>query len=145
MPVAVTVTDSRHPLFGQRLAVLSLACSRGPAFIAVALADGRRRLLRRAATDLERPQTSQANSLPRISARTLLPLARHIRSMQVSSMKEARDASSFVPRSTACGEDAVAPASAKALDIAAGAGAAATGPAGRPTAAAPVGRGGRPC
>ena len=47
------MTDPHHPLFGQRLKLLSLACSRGPAFIAVALPDGRRRLIRRAATDLE--------------------------------------------------------------------------------------------
>jgi len=47
---AVTVTDPRHPLYGQRLAVLSLACSRGPRFIAVALPDGRRRLIQCGAT-----------------------------------------------------------------------------------------------
>ena len=37
------------------MTLLSLSCSRGPAFIAVALPDGRRRLIRRAATDLEQP------------------------------------------------------------------------------------------
>ena len=115
MPAAVTVTDDHHPLFGQRLAVLSLGCSRGPAFIAVALPDGRRRLLRRAVTDLERPPTSQATSLPRISARALLPLARHIRSMQVSSSKEACHADLSLPRSSASGEDAIAPAAPTAV------------------------------
>ena len=40
----VTVTDPRHRLSGQCLAVLSLACVRGPRFIAIALPDGRRRL-----------------------------------------------------------------------------------------------------
>ena len=145
MPVAVTVTDNRHPLFGQRLAMLSLACSRGPAFIAVALPDGRRRLLRRAVTDLERPPTSQATSLPRISMRTLLPLARHIRSMQVSSSKESCHVDLSLSRSSASGEAAVAPASPTTLGGAAGAGAVATGSASRPTPAAPVGRGGKPC
>ena len=37
------------------MTLLSLSCSRGPAFIAVALPDGRRRLIRRAATNLEQP------------------------------------------------------------------------------------------
>jgi hypothetical protein len=76
----VTVTDPRHPLFGQQLKLLSLSCGRGPAYIAAALPDGRRRLVRRAATDLERPLAPRT-VLPIISVRTLLPLARHIRSM----------------------------------------------------------------
>ncbi|MFC7556706.1 hypothetical protein ACFQU7_37565 [Pseudoroseomonas wenyumeiae] len=89
--VTVTVTDPRHPLFGQRLRLLSLTCGRGPAFVAVALADGRRRLLRRAETDLERPLAPEA-ALPRISARALLPLAQHIRSMLAVSRQEASHA-----------------------------------------------------
>lgn len=145
VPDAVTVTDGRHPLFGQRLAVLSLTCSRGPAFIAVALPDGRRRLLRRAATGLEQPLTSQATSLPRISARTLLPLARHIRSMQVFPSKETCHADPSLPRSSVSDKDVIAPAAPTALGGAAAAGAAATDSADRPTAAARLGRGGAPC
>src|SRR3954470_468370 len=38
---SVTVTDPRHPLFGQQLKLLSLSCGRGPAYIAAALPDGR--------------------------------------------------------------------------------------------------------
>jgi hypothetical protein len=84
---SVTVTDPHHPLFGQQLKLLSLSCGRGPAYIAVALPDGRRRLMRRAATDLERPLAPRM-VLPLISVRTLLPLARHIRSMLASSNEE---------------------------------------------------------
>jgi Family of unknown function (DUF5372) len=77
---SVTVTDPHHPLLGQQLKLLSLRCGRGPAYVAIALPDGRRRLMRRAATDLERPLAPRT-VLPLISVRTLLPLARHIRSM----------------------------------------------------------------
>src|SRR3954453_9107142 len=86
----VSVTDPRHPLFGQSLHLLSLTCSRGPAFIAVALPDGRRRLVRRAATNLDHPPPANM-TLPRISVRALLPLARHIRSMVAASLEEASD------------------------------------------------------
>jgi hypothetical protein len=102
----VTVTDPRHPLFGQRLKLLPLICGRGPAFVAVALADGRRRLLRRAETDLERPLAPEA-ALPRISARALLPLAQHIRSMLAVSRQEAPHAelpASSSPRPTSFDE-----------------------------------------
>lgn len=80
-------TRARARLSGQCLAVLSLACARGPRFIAVAPPDGRRRLIRRAVTDLERPTTVQV-PVPRISARTLLPLARYIQSVVTASGTE---------------------------------------------------------
>lgn len=51
----ITVIDPQHPLRGERLALLSLSCSRGPNFIAIGLPDGRRRLIRRAATDIDQP------------------------------------------------------------------------------------------
>ncbi|MBV9776496.1 MAG: hypothetical protein JO143_05550, partial [Acetobacteraceae bacterium] len=93
-------------MFGQQLTLLSLTCGRGPAFVAVALPDGRRRLLRRTATDLDRPLALPV-ALPRISARALLPLARHIRSMLAASNTEAlhanpsRSGSSAPPAATA--------------------------------------------
>jgi hypothetical protein len=132
-------------LFGQRLKLLSLACSRGPAFIAVALPDGRRRLIRRAATDLEHPAAETGTAVPRISARALLPLARHIRSMLAASSEEGRHATPSPPGSPAppAGGDAV-PAAPAAMGRAAGAGARATGAAGR-RPAPPRPRGGTPC
>jgi hypothetical protein len=92
MPAFVTITDPRHPLFGRQLKLLSLVSARGPAFVTAALPDGRRRFIPRAITDLQRPLASQ-ETLPRISARTLLPLARLVRSMLAASTKEASHAS----------------------------------------------------
>jgi hypothetical protein len=48
----VTVTDPHHALWGQLLPLVSLHSARGPAYIVIALPDGRRRSLRRACTDL---------------------------------------------------------------------------------------------
>lgn len=60
-------------------------------FIAVTLPDGRRRLIRRAATDRERLPATQGLT-PRVSARTLLALARGIRGLVAASSSEITDA-----------------------------------------------------
>src|SRR4051794_36803130 len=57
---------------------MSLHSARGPAYIVVALPDGRRRSLRRASTDLAGTAEAPLYDGPRISVGTLLPLARHI-------------------------------------------------------------------
>jgi hypothetical protein len=79
------VTDPRHALSGRRLSLVSLHSARGPAYVLVALPDGRRRSLRRSITDLAGAEGAAplAPAIPlwnglRISVRTLLPLARHI-------------------------------------------------------------------
>ena len=77
----VTITDPRHFLFGHRLAVVDERSGRGPSYVVVELADGRKRSVRIAATDLVPPRNSSSAaepSLPRISVRTLIPLARHL-------------------------------------------------------------------
>jgi hypothetical protein len=74
----VTVTDRHHALGGQLLPLVSLHSARGPAYIVVALPDGRRRSLRRASTDLAGTAEVPFYDGPRISVGTLLPLARHI-------------------------------------------------------------------
>jgi hypothetical protein len=77
----VTITDPHHFLFGYRLSVLKERSGRGPACVVVALPDGRRRAVRVASTDLaETPNTpcSDVADLPRISARTLIPLMQHL-------------------------------------------------------------------
>jgi hypothetical protein len=74
---AVKVMDPTHPLFGRALTLLSERCGRGKAFIAVTLQDGRRRLVLRSATDLD-SQPQRDIPPARISARSLLPLARHV-------------------------------------------------------------------
>jgi len=131
-------------LHGQRLAVLSLACARGPRFIAVALPDGRRRLIRRAATDLERPIAAEL-PVPRVSARSLLPLARHIRDLVTASSAEIAHAVPSSPSCTAAAAASPAPhATPTAMAGAPGPVAAATGAGDRPPAAARL-RGGAPC
>src|SRR3954454_4257599 len=74
----VTVTDRHHALCGQLLPLVSLHSARGPAYIVVALPEGRRRSLRRASTDLAGTAEAPLYDGPRISVGTLLPLARHI-------------------------------------------------------------------
>ena len=77
----VTITDPRHFLFGHRLAVLDERSGRGPSYVVVELTDGRKRSVRIAATDLVPPRnlsSAAEPSLPRISVRTLIPLARHL-------------------------------------------------------------------
>jgi hypothetical protein len=77
----VTITDPRHFLFGHRLAVLDERSGRGPSYVVVELADGRKRSVRIAATDLVPPgnlSSAAEPSLPCISVRTLIPLARHL-------------------------------------------------------------------
>ena len=87
----VTVTDRHHALCGQRLRLVPIRSSRGPAYIVVELPGGRRRSLRRSVTDL----TGAAEATPsaeqeaaRISARTLLPLARHLAASLAASAVE---------------------------------------------------------
>jgi hypothetical protein len=87
----VTVPDPHHALSGQRLSLVSLHSARGPAFVVVELGDGRRRSIRRSVTDLGTPSSvspPRASDLPRISARTLLPLARHLTTTLASSAEE---------------------------------------------------------
>jgi hypothetical protein len=74
----VTITERTHPLFGKRVFLQSERCGRGKAFISVALQDGRRRLVRRSATDLD-SKGILSHSTSKVTARSLLPLARHIR------------------------------------------------------------------
>src|SRR4051794_38181234 len=87
----VTVTDPHHALSGQRLSLVSLRSARGPAFVVIELGDGRRRSIRRSATDFDTPSSAsapRASDLPRIGARTLLPLARHLTTTLASSSAE---------------------------------------------------------
>ena len=146
----VRVVDPHHALYGERLTLLSLVCARGPKYIAVCLADGRRRLLPRAATDLDQPALAEPD-VPRISARTLLPLARLIQRMLTASQEVTSHAEPNPPDPfLSCAAGGVATA---ALDSATAlAGPAAPGPdsasaAPRPAAVASASgrRGGAPC
>ncbi|WP_353682575.1 DUF5372 family protein [Mesorhizobium sp.] len=87
----LTVVDPRHGLAGQRLELVSGRSGRGPAFVVVRLPDGRRRSIRRSATDLatETPEERNASkSAPRVSVRTLLTLLHHLNSTLTSRIEE---------------------------------------------------------
>ena len=129
--------------------LLSLTCARGAEFIAVRLADGRRRLVRRAATDVDQPAAAEPDAL-RTSARTLLPLARLVRRMLAASHKETSHAdptASCPPLSKRL--DAAAPGAPTMPSTMAGSGSAGPDPigtAGRPAGSAPtLSRGGASC
>src|SRR6266513_2597148 len=77
----VTVTDPRHALFGNQFAVLTARSGRGPAYVVVEVADGRRRSIRIASTDLAEgvvTPSPKVSDPPRISARTIIPLMQHL-------------------------------------------------------------------
>jgi len=80
----VTVTDPAHPLYGQTLPLLPVRINRIPLHVMVVLPGGRRHLVPRAATNLEREAVavSPASPLPVISVRTILPLARLVQQLK---------------------------------------------------------------
>jgi hypothetical protein len=87
----VTVIDPRHGLAGQRLELVSSRSARGPAFVVVRLADGRRRSIRRAVTDLavaSAEEQSASKPLARINVRTLLTLLHHLNRTLASPIEE---------------------------------------------------------
>ena len=87
--VRVCVTDPQHALFGQRFD-LSPGSGHRPGWVSVLLADGRRRWLRRVATDLDFAcEASSNHALPRVSVRTLLPLARYVQALLCNPSKTA--------------------------------------------------------
>src|SRR5437764_14448496 len=67
----VTVTDPAHPLYGQTLPRLPVGLNRNPLQVMVLLPSGRRHMVPRAATNLERPEgaVSPAAPLPALSVR----------------------------------------------------------------------------
>jgi hypothetical protein len=80
----VTVTDPAHPLYGQTLPRLPMRIKRSPPQVMVLLPSGRRHLVPRAATNLERPEGGipPAAPLPVISVRAILPLARLVQHLK---------------------------------------------------------------
>jgi hypothetical protein len=95
------------------LLLVPVRSARGPAYIVVELMDGRRRSLRRSVTDLAGMAEATPSVVPaasRISARTLLPLARHLATSLAASAVEVRyaDHAPSVVEPTAHGVTAVA-------------------------------------
>jgi len=77
----VRVIDATHPLYGQQLEVSASEASRRIGWIGVLLRDGRHRWVPQKATDLEEAacEVRPNRDLPRVSVRTLLPLAEYVR------------------------------------------------------------------
>ncbi len=95
----VTITDPTHPLYGHTLPLLTVRVNRSKTHVTVLLPTGRRRSVPRSATDLERQadQVSPDSSLPVISVRTILPLARFVQGFkQAKEERHAEQAGSFV-------------------------------------------------
>lgn len=142
----VMVIDPHHPLHGERLRLLSLTCARGAGFIAVSLEDGRRRLLRRAATDLDQLAAAEPE-VARISVRKLLPLAQLVRRMLAVSQERtsrAEPPASCPPRP--CDPEGAAPSPSATVAGVDRRGPNQAGAAGRPPGpSATSGTGGTPC
>src|SRR5262249_5062563 len=81
LPSIVRVIDARHPLYGQQLEVSASGASRRICWVGVVLRDGRHRWIPQKATDLEEAacEVRPNRDLPRVSVRTLLPLAEYVR------------------------------------------------------------------
>ncbi len=96
----VTITDPTHPLYGHTLPLLSVRVNRSKTHVTVLLPTGRRRSVPRSATHLERPaeETSHEPTLPVISVRTILPLARFVQALkQAKEERHAEQAASSIP------------------------------------------------
>ena len=91
----VTITDRTHPFFGRTFPVVRDTSSRGVSSLVVQLPNGRTRSVPIAVTDdtTETAPRSPSGLLP-ISARTLLPVARHLQAMVRAKEEVTRDASS---------------------------------------------------
>jgi hypothetical protein len=75
------VIDATHPLYGQQLEVSASGASRRIGWVRVVLRDGRHRWIPQKATNLEEAacEVQPNHGLPRVSVRTLLPLAEYVR------------------------------------------------------------------
>ena len=95
LPPLVQVIDATHPLYGQRLEVSASRASRRIGWVQVVLGDGRHRWIPQKATDLEETacEVQPNRDLPRVSVRTLLPLAEYVRT-RLSAARAGVDATS---------------------------------------------------
>jgi hypothetical protein len=137
----VRVVDPCHPLFGSCLPISDRLSGRGPGLIVVLLPDGRERSIARSATDLVLP--ADASPLPlkrqiRISVRSLLPLANHVR-VVLASRHEDFEGGLLLDQSPSAPDRGMPDAggSASSVDPASHRDAAATRAAGRPSSSAP--------
>jgi hypothetical protein len=100
MATQATVTDPTHPLVGRTLPVLRFTTINRMDHVVLLLPDGQHRVIPRGATDLTADAAAPiaANALPRVSARTLLPLAFQVRALrQAQAYQEAKDDGTHSP------------------------------------------------
>jgi hypothetical protein len=71
----VTIIDPRHPLYGKTFSYTP----RGKTTISIQLPDGQRRVIPRSATNLAGEEHQVTSSLPKISIRTILPVAQLVK------------------------------------------------------------------
>jgi hypothetical protein len=90
----VTITDPAHPLFGQTLPVVHGSSPRSKSHLIVSLPNGDHRSVPHSVTDFDDSLVLPPNrqDLPRISVRTILPVARFIRE-RLRAMEEKHDES----------------------------------------------------
>jgi hypothetical protein len=127
----VTITDPTHPLYGHILPRLIVRVNRSKTHVTVLLPTGRRRSVPQSATNLECRAEDVVHdpSLPVISVRTILPLARLVH--QLKQAKEERHAEQQTESNTPPGSGSTS--SSNGLASASQKPPAATGSAGGPT------------
>ena len=86
---SVTVIDPTHPLYGRTFPYTP----RGEKSISIQLPDGQRRLVPRSATNLEGENRRLTTSLPKISIRTILPVAQLVKAKLVTEENQYENAS----------------------------------------------------
>src|ERR1019366_1986109 len=79
----ITITDPSHALCGRSFPLVSLRAERGRDYLVFGLPDGRQRTVRKSSTNLDAVEQEdharEEFGLPRVSMRTLVPLARHLK------------------------------------------------------------------
>lgn len=104
----VTITDRTHPFFGRTFPVIRETSSLGTAYLVVELPNGHTRSVPIAATDdVNGTSPPSTPGLLPISARTLLPVARHLQAIARAKEEVTHDISTDpqVPLSDSCDVD----------------------------------------
>ena len=88
----ITITDPAHAFYGRRFPLVSLQAMRGQGYLVFELPDGRHRTIRKASTDIGASAAQchclEDADLPRVSVRTLVPLAHHLRAKLITATME---------------------------------------------------------
>lgn len=113
----ITITEPGHALHGRSFPLLSLRAERGRDYLVFGLPDGRRRTVRKSSTNLDavarEDHALKEFGLPQVSVRTLVPLARHLRTKFASAtaevIRDARPSTSCPPACVAFEKSSTSP------------------------------------